>query len=388
MGLDGGVDEPVMSIMFLHSSDEGYGSDRVLVQLVRAAVDAGYAVTVLLPDDTGPGWLSDILSKLDVAVKKGPLAPARRRYLTHRALPAYLWSLVQARRFIRQEWRRIDPAVVHVNSTALPVMALAGRPGRAKVVWHVHEILVSPPALAFFFRLLPLLAASQVVAISDAVAAHLARLRLRSGRIVRVYNGVEPRHSLPASRHEEGVTAVFVGRLSGWKGYDLFIDAVAEASLRVHELGGVVAGSTPPGEEWRAGDVTRRISDASLDATVKYVGFLDDVGQLFRPGRIVVVPSRWPEPFGLVTVEAMLAGCAVVASGHGGSAEIIDDGVTGLLVPPGDVHALAAVLERLAGDTAFRLQLGARARESAAKRFGEDVFANTMVAVWKELTAR
>ena len=375
------------ALLFLHSSDEGYGSDRVLVLLVDAAVGAGFAVTVLLPDDTGPGWLSDTLGKFDVVVRKGPLAPARRRYLTGRALPAYVRSVAAARRFIRGEWRRVDPVVVHVNSTALPAVALAGRPGQAKVVWHVHEILVSPKPLALLFRLLPLLHGSRVVAISDAVAAHLRRLGIRGDRIVRIYNGVPARHVAGQYGDGDRVTAVFAGRLSGWKGYDLFVEAVAEASPRVDTLVAEIAGGPPPGEEWRATDVVRRIAEAGVEAKVRYLGFVD-VGPLLRPGRIVVVPSRWPEPFGLVTVEAMLAGCAVVASRHGGSVEIIEDGVTGLLVPPGDVPALAAALERLATDEALRDELGARARRSAEERFGVDAFAGAVVGLWRELAAR
>lgn len=371
------------SILFLHSSDEAYGSDRMLVRLVGAAVQAGYSVTVLLPDDTGPGWLSDTLGKFEVVVKKGPLAPARRRYLAGKALPGYVRAVLRARRFIRDEWRRVEPAVVHVNSTALPAVALVRRPGPGRVVWHVHEILVSPPGLALVFRLVPLLAASRVVAISDAVADHLRRVRVHRSRIVRIYNGVEARLTDVDASVDAGVTAVFAGRLSGWKGYDLFVDAVA----RVDGVSGLVAGGTPPGEEWRAGDVVRRISDAGLDGRVSYLGFVDDVGRLFRPGRIVVVPSRWPEPFGLVTVEAMLAGCAVVASAHGGSVEIIDDGVTGLLVPPGDVAALTAALERLAGDPGLRADLGARAKASAQARFGTDVFAERVISLWTELAA-
>ena len=120
---------------------------------------------------------------------------------------------------------------------------------------------------------------------------------------------------------------------------------------------------------------------------MRYLGFVD-VGRLFRPGRIVVVPSRWPEPFGLVTVEAMLAGCAVVASRHGGSVEIIEDGVTGLLVPPGDVAALAAAVERLATDAVLREKLGSRARQSAKERFGEDAFAQAIVGLWRDVAAR
>lgn len=375
-------------ILFLHSSDEAYGSDRVLVQLVGAALRAGFSVTVLLPDDTGPGWLSDTLGKFDVTVKKGPLAPARRRYLAGWALLGYARSVLRARRFIGQELRRFEPAVVHVNSTALPVMALVGRPACTKVVWHVHEILVSPRALALVFRLLPLLAADKVVAISGAVADHVKRIPVHRDRVVCIYNGVAARHPGGAVAHDTGVTAVFAGRLSGWKGYDLFIDSIARVSGRVGELSAVVAGGPPPGEEWRADDVLKRIAEADLAGRLSYLGFVDDVGQLFTPGRIVVVPSRWPEPFGLVTVEAMLAGCAVVASRHGGSVEIIEDGVTGLLVPPGDEVALADAVERLAADPNLRHRLGERARSAAAERFGPETFAEAMVGLWTELAGR
>lgn len=383
-----GAVPPGTGILFLHSSDEAYGSDRVLVQMVGAALEAGFSVTVLLPDDTGPGWLSDTLGKFDVTVKKGPLAPARRRYLTGRAVLGYGRSVLRARRFIRQELRRVDPAVVHVNSTALPVMAVVGRRRGTRVVWHVHEILVAPRALALLFRLLPLLVADRVVAISGAVADHLKRVPVHRDRVVRIYNGVPARHPIRAVADETGVTAVFAGRLSGWKGYDLFIDSVARVSGRVGDLSAVVAGGPPPGDEWRADDVVKRIAEADLAGRVSYLGFVDDVGRLFGPGRIVVVPSRWPEPFGLVTVEAMLAGCAVVASRHGGSVEIIEEEVTGLLVPPGDAVALAEAMERLATDADLRLELGARARISAAERFGPEVFADAIAGLWTELTGR
>lgn len=381
------------AIMFVHSSDEGYGSDRVLVQLVQAAMDAGYAVSVLLPDDCPPGWLSQALFALDVETTRGPLAPARRRYLTGRALPRYLNSVRQARRFIRREWCRVDPALVHVNSSALVVMATIRRPRRAQVVWHVHEIVVSPSALSVLLRVVPLLAGTRVVAISDAVAAHLRKVHIHGDRIVRIHNGVASRRGSVNGLDEpgndaEGVVAVFAGRLSGWKGYDVFIEGVAKASSRVDGLTAVLVGGVAPGEEWRVTDVTRRIFESGMQEKMRYLGFIEDIGDVFRPGRIVVVPSLWPEPFGLVTVEAMLAGCAVVASRHGGSTEIIEEGVTGLLVPPGDAGALADALQRLATDRQLRVNLGEQARKSASQRFNEGDFAVAVKGVWDELVNR
>jgi glycosyltransferase involved in cell wall biosynthesis len=78
-----------------------------------------------------------------------------------------------------------------------------------------------------------------------------------------------------------------------------------------------------------------------------------------------VVPSVWPEPFGLVAAEAMAAGKPVVASAVGGLAEVVEDRITGIHVPPGDVPALRSALERIVADAPLRARLGAAGRERA-----------------------
>jgi glycosyltransferase involved in cell wall biosynthesis len=79
-----------------------------------------------------------------------------------------------------------------------------------------------------------------------------------------------------------------------------------------------------------------------------------------------VVPSVWPEPFGIVALEAMAAGRPVVASSVGGLAELVVDGTSGIHVPPGDVLALRNALERLLADAPLRARMGAAGREKAA----------------------
>jgi alpha-maltose-1-phosphate synthase len=78
------------------------------------------------------------------------------------------------------------------------------------------------------------------------------------------------------------------------------------------------------------------------------------------------VPSVWAEPFGIVVIEAMAAGCAVVASRSGGIPEIAEDGVSGVLVPPGDVIGLRGALAELLADPGRRTELGDAARARAA----------------------
>ena len=88
-----------------------------------------------------------------------------------------------------------------------------------------------------------------------------------------------------------------------------------------------------------------------------------------------------PEPFGQVVVEGMAAGLPVIASAGGGPLEVITDGVDGLLCPPGDVHALAKQLQRIAGDEALRRRLGTAARRRA-EDFTPERIAAAVELVW------
>ena len=102
---------------------------------------------------------------------------------------------------------------------------------------------------------------------------------------------------------------------------------------------------------------------------MRLVGFRDDVDNVYGAADVVAVPSTQPDPLPNAALEAAAAGCCVVASAHGGLPEILADGVTGLLVAPGDPAALAAALAELAADPAQRERLGAAAAQDARRRF-------------------
>jgi glycosyltransferase involved in cell wall biosynthesis len=374
-------------VLFLHASDEAYGADRVLLTMAHGLRERGRAVAVLLPDDTPRGWLSDRLGELGIAVTRGPLAPARRRYLRLRALPEYARSLLRARRFVRSRARSEGAGIVHVNTSALLVGAFVGRPARSRLVWHVHEIVVRPRVLAWIFRLAPVLYADRVVTVSEAVRRHVTPFRLLRHRVVRLHNGIERR--TPRVRADLPVAGspivAFVGRLNRWKGYEVFVDAAAEVARRFPDAAFVVAGDPPQGEEWRASDLADRLSRHGLEQRVTVLGFYPDPPALFDGVDIVAAPSTWPDPFPLVILEAMRAGCAVVASGHGGAPEMIEHGRSGLLVPPGDASALAEAIGSLVGDPPLRSRLGAAARERVATEFTNERFLDGLERIYESL---
>lgn len=374
-------------VLFLHGSDEAYGADRILLDVIVGLSKHGWPIHVLLPDDVAPGWLSASLAAAGIPVERLPLAVARRRHFRLSALPAYVGELSRARRTIRRRARRVKACIIHVNTSALPVAAILGRPGGARLVWHVHEIIVRPRPIAWLFRLLPPLTANRVIAVSAAVRSHLTPLGLFGRRVVTVRNGLAAREPapMPGLRRENRRLVAFVGRLNRWKGYELFVDAVTRVADRHPDVDFVVAGDAPPGEAWRTDDLDRRIAEAGLGGRIRALGLVPDGASVSEAADIVVIPSTWPEPFGLVALEAMRAGRAVVAAAHGGIPEIVEDQVSGVLVPPGDVAALASAIGSLLDDPQRMAALGAAARDRVETVFAVDRTVDEVERVYRAL---
>jgi len=117
--------------------------------------------------------------------------------------------------------------------------------------------------------------------------------------------------------------------------------------------------------------IGRRVADtpAVLPANVQHLGAWPHAAILdaWRRCRLGLIPSVWPEPFGLVALEAMSAGRPVIASNTGGLSDIVTDGESGLLVPPGDVGALRNAIQRLLQDAVLSQRLGCAAKQRAAE---------------------
>jgi glycosyltransferase involved in cell wall biosynthesis len=124
-----------------------------------------------------------------------------------------------------------------------------------------------------------------------------------------------------------------------------------------------------------------------LERRVRFHGWLEGpaVEDLLRGARALVFPSLWHEPAGLVAFEAMTGGRAVIGSRVGGIPEMIDEGVNGLLVEPGDVTGLAAAIDRLAGDWELARRLGEAGRRVAAERYTMDAHLDRLTSVYRRL---
>jgi glycosyltransferase involved in cell wall biosynthesis len=194
----------------------------------------------------------------------------------------------------------------------------------------------------------------RVVAVSDAVRDFLvARYSYPSERVITIRNGWEG-EIRPPSPHGAS-TVVSVGNLRPEKGHSVLLRAVAElGDARL-----VIVGDGP-----LRSSLEREARSLGLADRVEFAGAVSDVWPYLARADVFVFPSL-SEPLGIAVMEAMAAGLPVVASAVGGIPELVTDGVTGYLAPPGDHAALSVHLKALLGDPGTRASMGAAARARA-----------------------
>ncbi|MHB1310873.1 MAG: glycosyltransferase [Gemmatimonadaceae bacterium] len=287
--------------------------------------------------------------------------------------------------------------VLYANSQkAFVVAALAGVRCSRPVVWHLRDLLGAPHFSALNTRAVVALAnggAKRVItnsaATADAFVAHGgARDKVRV-----VHNGIDaaPFDAVTAAQAQAlrervapgaGYVLSLFGRLSPWKGQHSAISALQRLPADCHLC---IVGAPLFGEDDYEAELRALATTLGVAARVHFLGFRDDVAPLMKAADVVVHASTLPEPFGRVVVEGMLAGRPVVATAAGGVAEIVTEGVTGMLVKPGSPDALAGAVERLRADPLRAAAMAAAGNAHARAAFSVPAMVQGVRAVLDEV---
>lgn len=320
------------------------------------------------------GLLAEKAVALGVNVHTLPMPRLRR---SSRALLDWLKGVRSIARLVRHIGAYVMVAnTVRVAFYAAPVACLTGVP----FIWYMRDFWLSEsrPRYLWADRLSKQFlcaVAARVIANSYATAHHLPCW----SKVIIVYNGIEIDEYAPSidgvsfrRQHcipEEVPLVGIVGRLRPWKGQDRFLRVLARVREKIPETWGLVVGGAP----FHVNDgYPQRLyllaSKLGLGSQVVFTGHLTDVRPALAAMDVFVHPGD-PEPFGLVNIEAMAMGKPVVAFAHGALPEIVVDGETGLLVPPGDEDAMAEAIWTLLQNPAQRSALGNAGRERVQEYF-------------------
>jgi mannosyltransferase len=228
-----------------------------------------------------------------------------------------------------------------------------------------------------------------IIATSDISASFLKRAATV------IPHGVDTdRYTPPADRAatfaEAGLPGRYAigcfGRVRAQKGTDVFVDAMCRLLPRYPDFTAVIVGAVAVEQTSFANDLKKRIEAAGLTSRIVITGELpiEQVQRWYQRLTIYAFTSR-NEGFGLTLIEAMAVGAALVASRAGAAELVVEDGVTGVLTPPGDVDALVAALEPLMRDPAACAVTGMRGRQRVLAQFSLDAEANRIAEVYRTL---
>ncbi len=361
-----------------HASVLG-GGQRSLLMLLRH-LDAQHFVPILACTE---GRLAAEARHIDVPVETMDLGKLRGNL----NLASVTGSLVRNVRHLVQAIHRNRVDVVHTNTMRASIYgALAARLTGKVLVWHVRDIYGE----RWYIRLMSHLA-DRAIAVSTAAARPLP-----GSRVTVIHNAIDLEEFDPTLiggsvlRKELGVPSDtllvgIVGRVRPWKGQRSFLEAASQVAERVPGTLFLVVGDTIfPAKEDYLGALKQIAHQQGIADRVVFTGHRSDPAEVMGALDVLVHCSE-AEPFGRVLIEAMAMGKPVVAFADGGVPEIAVDGQTGLLVPPGDVSALATAIEHLLQDEPRRRAMGRKGRNRVEAMFTAEQMTRKVEKVYEEL---
>lgn len=225
-----------------------------------------------------------------------------------------------------------------------------------------------------------------VIATSSATASYLKRTStvVMHGIDVETFRPATPGEARPAPLPHGGRLVGCFGRIRAQKGTDVFVDAMIRILPARPDVNAVVLGRATAKHQGFLDELKARVAAAGLSERILFPGEVGptETAPWYRALDLFIAPQRW-EGFGVTPLEAMASGVPLVATTVGAFSELVEDGRTGTLIPPGDVDAMAAAAARWLDDPVAIKAAGAAGRERVTTVFSLEAEAQGINAVYK-----
>lgn len=376
------------SILFLHGNADLYGSSRCLLRFCRRWISDGGIATVLLPHE---GALSSELSSVGATIVVEPNLAAftRTDVKTLRAIFGLIKKCVISTRRLKRLLDDMKPDFIISNTSVLLPALLLRLFVRFPHLMFVREFYNEFGILWQVYRLLLIFGADRILCVSNAVAAQFPVsdiiLVLHDGFPLDEFQSV-PEDRIRAFRHRHHLgdhpLVGLIGRIKmRRKGQEVFVRSVLHLVQKHKTVKFLLIGSPFPGNEWHLERVMQIADECGVMHRVVYTGDVVDIKAAYAALDVVVLASVQPEPFGGVVIEAMLMGKPVVGTSIGGTTEQIQDHVTGLLVPPGNSHAMAKAIDHLLSNPEEAVAMGKAGAHTARSNWSFDLHYSKFLAI-------
>jgi glycosyltransferase involved in cell wall biosynthesis len=373
-----------MRILFLHSSSDLYGASKILLAINELCAKKGHEITVVLSED---GPLAPKLKALGATIVISDLGILRRQYLNPAGMLNRLVANFKAYTTLTELCKSKQIDLIYSNTTAVIVGDFVAAKLGIRHLWHIHEIIEKPILL---FRLLSRLINTknnQAIAVSEAVKKHWTKY-VQPNKIDVLYNGVDYwlfentasdlRQTLRLQ--PDTILIGMMGRVHFWKGQDYFVHIAGEIFKSHKNVHFLIVGDAFAGYEYLHDNINNLIDTNHLQGKLTQLPYRSDITNIYGALDIFILPSLLPDPAPAVVTEAMAAGLPVVATQQGGAVEMIENNVSGLLIPINDAAAAAKIMEPLLMNETYRKNMGAQAKKRMQEKFSRTQFNEQIMA--------
>jgi glycosyltransferase involved in cell wall biosynthesis len=344
-------------IMLFHQGAELYGSDKIF-EIVTEHVSKGNEIFVIV-DSNGP--LIDVLKNSGAKnIKITELAVLRKIHLSSfKNIFAFIFKFFKTTYSIKKEINRFKPDIVYVNTLAVISPLLASAFNTCLKIHHLHEIQQSPYWVFRILYSISGLLSNKVLCVSKSVIDCYQSMSIfGKDKAILVHNGLSDLNLNIDPQFQDEVQCnyktrdlpivAYVARVHSWKGQLEFLDAIYEL-IHIQKVKANFAffGDVFPGYENLKVEIENKIKKLEIGDYVHFFGFRTDTDQLFCISEFSIMGSTAPDPLPTIVLESMRSSTPVIAYSHGGSIEMIEHNLTGLLVPPKNSKEMTLALKYL-----------------------------------------
>jgi glycosyltransferase involved in cell wall biosynthesis len=392
------VSSRVCDVAYVNHTSVVGGAEYALLEHLRIMPPPRGAGPVLCP----PGELADALEDrgIRVVLFRGTAVSFR---FTIKTLARGAVDFLVSAWAIRRAADQAGCGVLHANSIRAGLLACCARIiGGPAIIVHVHDVLPSGPASRLVRSILMRRAAALVAVSEFTRAAFVNGLPPSRTPFPVIHNPLDIEGLIAqaperaSAREKLGLPALapvlgVVGQITPWKGHDTVINAMPQVLKMYPDAQLLIVGeprfvdpSTRYDNRAYGARLEAMVENLGLSHAVRFLGHRDDVPVVMRALDLLLLPSS-VEPLARVALEAMVLGTPVLATVVGGLPEVIDEGRTGFLAPPGDVAGWTARMIELLGDPARLTEIAERASDAIIDRVASERYVEQMSSLYAQV---
>ena len=361
----------IKKILIAHSSNDLYGSSKILITTIEILIKNGFDIHLFLPCD-GPLNKMAIIKKTNFKVIN--LGIFRKKYFNLLGLINRLFFVIKSTLYLDNYIKQNNIDLIYINTSTIISPAIAAKFNRKRVIYHIHEI---PNSSKIYSKILSIFLnnfSSNIIVVSKAVEKFWVSRKLNKKKITLIYNGFKFEYNKKQKKKSNQIIFTNIGRIIPYKGHLYLLRIVKKLIKFNSKFIFYIIGDTYPGYEKYEESLKHYVKHNDLENNVVFTGFKEDINKYLKKSNFFIHTPVCPDPLPTVIFESIILDIPVIATKLEGSVEILNNGKGGLLIPNNNISVSADLIIKYMENEQEILKRKNNAKQHILKFFSKKQF--------------